>query len=450
MSFSLSRRQLCSAVIAGILPGTVCSRETDKSSKILKASSGAFQIKGSMKTDVLSFNGLFPGPLLRFSQGDQMDIRLVNSLNLPLTLHWHGMRGDNAMDGVAPLTQNAVTATQDFSYRRTLSEPGLFCYRPSVYGHTPELMGRGLKGLLIVDEPEPLPCDLDLTILLDSLIIDLNHKITGDFDPQISISSNRPQDALLAVNGKIAPLIQGVPPGGRVRLRLANLSNAQIMIVRFMGIKPFVIAIDSQPCTAFEPVRGSIPMAPGARFELMFDMPTDPTSKAKVALFSSEKGDQDIIVLDCQGSPISQNKPIASLPLNKTLPAEIKLGNSKKVDLTLALNKNLGKPTWTINGKQTEGYSGAPLFKVKAGAPVTLGYINQAPIPVAMHVHGHAVRLLHDKDDGWEPYWRNGVIVPPLKTKHVAFVADAPGKWALHDDILENEAAGLATWFLVE
>ncbi|MFM8647612.1 MAG: multicopper oxidase domain-containing protein, partial [Methylocystis sp.] len=123
---------------------------------------------------------------------------------------------------------------------------------------------------------------------------------------------------------------------------------------------------------------------------------------------------------------------------------------SKKMDLTLALNKNLGKPTWTINGKQTEGYSGAPLFKVKAGAPVTLGYINQAPIPVAMHVHGHAVRLLHDKDDGWEPYWRNGVIVPPLKTKHVAFVADAPGKWALHDDILENEAAGLATWFLVE
>lgn len=448
MNLSLSRRQLCGAVIASILPSSVCSREAAKSPIILKATPDAFQIKGSIKTDAFSFNGLFPGPLLRYSQGDQMDIKLVNNLSLPLTLHWHGMRGDNTMDGVAPLTQNGVTNNQDFFYRRLLSEPGLFCYRPSVYGHTPELMGRGLKGLLIVDEPEPLPCDFDLAILLDSLIIDLNHKVTGDFDPQKN--SNRLQDVLLAVNGKIAPLLQSVPPGGRVRLRLANLSNAQIMIVRFVGIKPFVIAIDSQPCTAFEPVRGSIPMAPGARFELMFDMPTALTSQAKVALFSPEKGDQDLIVISSQGSPVLQNKPIASLPLNKTLPAEIKLGNSKKVDLTLALSKDLSNPSWTINGKRTEGYSGAPLFKVKVGSPVTLGYTNQAPIPVAMHVHGHAVRLLHDKDDGWEPYWRNGVIVPPLKTKHVAFVADAPGKWALHDDILENEAAGLATWFLVE
>ena len=450
MSLSLSRRQLFGAAIASILPSSLNSEEIEKRPKILKASADAFQFKGSMKTDAFSFNSLFPGPLLRFSQGDQMDVKLVNGLKLPLTLHWHGMRGDNAMDGVAPLTQNAVLADQDFSYRRTLVEPGLFCYRPSVYGYTPELMGRGLKGLVIVDEPDPLPCDLDLAIVLDSLIIDLNHKISEDFGYQSSINSSGPPEAILTVNGKIAPLIQSAPPGGRVRLRLANLSNAQIMIVRFTGMKPFVIAIDSQPCTAFEPVRGSIPMAPGARFELMFDMPLDPTSKATVALFGPERGDQDIIVLNCQGSPISQNKPIASLPLNKTLPAEIKLDNSKKVDLTLAMNKDHGKRAWTINGKQTEGYSGAPLFKVKAGAPVTLGFINQAPLPVAMHVHGHAVRLLHDKDDGWEPYWRNGVIVPPMKTKHVAFIANAPGKWALHDDILENEASGLATWFLVE
>jgi FtsP/CotA-like multicopper oxidase with cupredoxin domain len=60
------------------------------------------------------------------------------------------------------------------------------------------------------------------------------------------------------------------------------------------------------------------------------------------------------------------------------------------------------------------------------------------------------MRLLHDLDDGWEPYWRNGVIVPAGKTKHVAFIANAPGKWAIHDDILEHEAAGLATWFAVD
>jgi len=55
----------------------------------------------------------------------------------------------------------------------------------------------------------------------------------------------------------------------------------------------------------------------------------------------------------------------------------------------------------------------------------------------------------HAIDDGWEPYWRNGVIIPPGKTKHAAFVAESPGKWAIHDDILEHEAGGLATWFEV-
>ncbi|MDP3067852.1 MAG: multicopper oxidase domain-containing protein, partial [Methylocystis sp.] len=37
----------------------------------------------------------------------------------------------------------------------------------------------------------------------------------------------------------------------------------------------------------------------------------------------------------------------------------------------------------------------------------------------------------------------------PGKTKHAAFLAESPGKWAIHDDMLEHEASGLATWFEV-
>ena len=36
-----------------------------------------------------------------------------------------------------------------------------------------------------------------------------------------------------------------------------------------------------------------------------------------------------------------------------------------------------------------------------------------------------------------------------MKTEHMAFLADSPIKWALHDDILEHEAAGVAAWFEV-
>lgn len=115
------------------------------------------------------------------------------------------------------------------------------------------------------------------------------------------------------------------------------------------------------------------------------------------------------------------------------------------VDLVIAQDNG----RWTLNGRPSKAYAGDPLFRVKRGTPVTLGFDNRTGIPLAMHVHGHCVRLLHDLDDGWEPYWRNTVVAPPGKAKHVAFVADSPGRWALHDDILDHEAAGVATWFEV-
>ncbi len=57
------------------------------------------------------------------------------------------------------------------------------------------------------------------------------------------------------------------------------------------------------------------------------------------------------------------------------------------------------------------------------------------------------MRLLHDLDDGWEPYWRDSVLVAAGKTKHVAFIADNPGKWVIESLIPDRH--GLSTWFLV-
>ncbi|MGJ0509228.1 MAG: multicopper oxidase family protein [Methylocystis sp.] len=414
--------------------------------RIIEARAGKAAIGPNGETDILGFDGVTPGPVLRYTQGEQLDVRLVNRLDLPASIHWHGMRGENAMDGVAPLTQPAVAPGASFEYRRPLPEPGLFCYRPSVFGKTPELMGRGLKGLLIVDEPEPLPVDHDLLLVLDDWRLDAQGRIEGGFNADEEARGAGRIGALLAVNGRAAPATQDFAANARVRLRLANLANARIMILTFDGAQPFVTAIDSQPCDAFEPVRRSIPVAPGARFELIFDMPAKEGDKARVVMRGANGAESELLVATSKGAKKERRGLIYSLPQNPALPPEIKLNNSKKVDLVI----DVGPGGWTINGAQSKAYEGPPLFRVKRGTPVTLGYVNKSKVPLAMHAHGHAMRLLHDLDDGWEPYWRNGVIIPAGKTKHVAFVADAPGKWAIHDDILEHEAAGLAAWFAVD
>ncbi|MBM3642520.1 MAG: multicopper oxidase family protein, partial [Alphaproteobacteria bacterium] len=370
-------------------------------------------------------------------------------LDRPATIHWHGLRGDNAMEGVAPLTQAPVAPGASFDYRRKLADPGLFCYRPSVYGLTPELMGRGLRGLLVVDEQTALPADADLLLVLDDWRLDDNGLIVAGFDDPAAARGIGRLGPLLCVNGKAAPATQSCAPGARVRLRLANLSNARIMVLSVVGAQPFVIAIDSQPCEAFEPIKRSVPVAPGARFELMFDLPETEGAKANLTLRGPNGEDRDLLIVEAKGPKAAKRPPIASLPENPALPPEIKLGAAKKVDLAIEPRKSGAGPAWMINGGLTKAYEGPPLFKVAAGTPVTLGFINKSEVALAMHIHGQCMRLLHDLDDGWEPYWRNGVIIPPGKTKHAAFVAASPGKWAIHDDILEHEAGGLATWFEV-
>ncbi|MBG0811771.1 multicopper oxidase family protein [Methylosinus sp. H3A] len=396
-------------------------------------------------TEIWGFGGKTPGPLLRLAQGEDLAVGLVNGLEKPLSIHWHGMRGDNAMDGVAPLTQAEVAPGGRFDYRRKAADAGLFCYRPSVFGATPELVGRGLKGLLVVDEPKPLEADADLLLVLDDWRLDKDGAIEGDF---AAPGAGR-LGSLVAVDGSPAPARRDFSPGARIRLRFANLANARIMFVGFDNIQPFVVAVDSQPCDAFEPVRRTIPAAPGARFELLFDLPQAENTTAKLVLRGIDEPDRDLAIFTTKGAKAVARPAIAALPQNPLLPTEIKLQAAKKVDLTLEPPASPGVG-WRINGAPSKAYGGPPLFQVKRGSPVTLGFVNRAEVPVVMHVHGHCVRLLHDLDDGWEPYWRNGVVVPPGKTKHVAFVADSPGKWAVHDDILEHEAAGLAAWFEVK
>jgi FtsP/CotA-like multicopper oxidase with cupredoxin domain len=464
MSLVCSRRAFLTTIAATVISLPVRAQTKTSSAAspaaaphVIEARSGKARLlpEPTAQTDIWGFDGTAPGPLLRLKQGEELAVRLLNRLDRPTTIHWHGMRGDNNMDGVAPLTQPAVAPGGEFEYRRRALDAGLFCYRPSVWPNSGELIGRGLKGLLVVDEPQPLETDADLLTLLDDWRLDAQGRVDGDFHDPKEAASEGHIGALLAVSGKPAPSAHEFAPGARIRLRLANLANAQIMFLSFDGVQPFVIAVDGQPCDPFEPVRRTIPVAPGARFELMFDLPQSEDSKAKIILRSQNQPDRDVIVFTAKGPKAPSRKPIASLPLNPLLPAEIKLAASKKVDLAIEAHaagdaaKGAPAAIWTINGQATKAYEGAPLFRVRRGAPVTLGFINHAAVPIVMHVHGHVVRLLHDLDDGWEPYWRNAVVVPAGKTKHVAFVADSPGRWALHDDILEHEASGLATWFEV-
>ena len=66
------------------------------------------------ETACFAYDGMIPGPLLRVRQGDDVRVRLVNRLEQPTTLHWQGLRGENAMDGVGGRTQKPVAPGASF------------------------------------------------------------------------------------------------------------------------------------------------------------------------------------------------------------------------------------------------------------------------------------------------------------------------------------------------
>ena len=264
MPLASTRRAFLAGVSAFVVPLPALG---EPAPRILEARAGKARLlpEPAAATDILGFDDASNsppgavqtpyGPLLRYKQGETLSARLVNKTDLPMSLHWQGMRGDNAMDGVVPLTQTPVPPGASFDYRRALNDPGLFCYRPSVFPRTAELMGRGLKGLVIVDEATPLGGDADLAIILDDWRLDPKSAVDGDFANPAEARGAGRIGTLLTVNGASAPKTHEFAPGARVRLRLANLANARIMVLSFEGVKPYVIAIDSQPCDAFVPVR---------------------------------------------------------------------------------------------------------------------------------------------------------------------------------------------------
>ena len=83
---------------------------------------------GEKLTDLWLYNNSLPGPEIRIKEGELLDVYFQNKLTTPTTIHWHGVKVPNAMDGVSGLTQPAVEPGEAFSYKFRIFEPGTYWY----------------------------------------------------------------------------------------------------------------------------------------------------------------------------------------------------------------------------------------------------------------------------------------------------------------------------------
>jgi FtsP/CotA-like multicopper oxidase with cupredoxin domain len=131
------------------------------------------------ETPVWSYNGAVPGPEIRVRQGERLRVTVENQLAEGTTVHWHGLRVPNAMDGVPHLTQKPIAAGETFVYEFEVPDAGTYWYHP--HQRSFEQVGRGLYGPLIVEERERIQVDRDVTWVLDDWRLLQDTQISDDF-----------------------------------------------------------------------------------------------------------------------------------------------------------------------------------------------------------------------------------------------------------------------------
>jgi FtsP/CotA-like multicopper oxidase with cupredoxin domain len=413
------------------------------------------------ETPVWSFDGGPSGPVIRVRHGDPVSLRVENRTDKPLSLHWHGVRNQNAMDGVGGVTQKPVEPGGSFEYRFTPPDPGTALVRPLVVGGSAEPAGRGLAGLLVVEERSPPAVDRDVPLLFQDWRLEDDGAQSPFGQVLMSATAGRLGNAL-SVNGRPVPERIEAPPGARLRLRLANACTARATRIRFDGLKVWVAAIDGQPTDTFEPLRATLPFPPGTRYDLLLDMPAEAGTSGSVTALIGQGMALATLVTTAGAAPAANRPAIAPIGENKLLPPEIRLERAFRRDLVITGGAKIDpkvrevdpayagdpKRIWFVNGAAGSAEA-PPAFSVKRGTSVVLALTNQTSFAQALHLHGHVFRLLHPLDDGWEPYWLDTFQLLEGRTARIAFLADNPGRWLVSSSVLDRFDTGLWTSFEV-
>lgn len=79
-----------------------------------------------MKAHLWGYNGQSPGSTIEVVEGDRVRIFVTNRLPEHTSVHWHGQRVPNGMDGVSGLTQPAIQPGKTFVYEFVARRPGTF------------------------------------------------------------------------------------------------------------------------------------------------------------------------------------------------------------------------------------------------------------------------------------------------------------------------------------
>jgi len=391
----------------------------------------------------------FPFPVIRARKGEAMTVTLKNALKEHTSIHWHGIRLANAMDGVPYLTQLPVQPGESFTYRFTPPDAGTFFFHP--HCNTVEQLGRGLIGALIVEDDA---AQGDAVLILKDWRIGED----GAFLPFLTAkgaSQAGTFGTLRTINGQAAPAV-----AHKGRVRLINADPTRIAEIGIEGAKARVIAIDGNAVAPF--ALESWKFGPGMRLDLAIEasearlvdyFAAEPVLLATLTGGGKAAGGTPQAGTDFTGATrhtLELGAGVGATDLPSPPPVVLPDGRSIDVADSLCLAQGA---FWTLDGASWPGRDHArlppPLLTLKRGEKLVLEIANTTSRSHPIHIHGHTMQVLSTSLLARPKHRADTVLVLPNERVTVGFTADNPGNWMVHCHVVEHQETGMMGWFRV-
>lgn len=484
---SLSRRGFlaASAALAAplLLPRSVRAqsplRRLRATTRTLDIGGRAVSVNGIL--DDQGHSGLILNP------GEAFRLDLVNELDTPTIVHWHGQIPPNAQDGVPDMPQPVLAPGERraFDFAAT---PGTHW----MHSHIPVQEMELLAAPLIVRRPEDLAADRqEVVILLHDLSFrpaeevlaeitggmggmahdmggmahgmeGMGHDMSGMMDGGMMDGMSMGAmdlndfnfDAYLANDRTLDdPEVVAVDKGGRVLLRIINGSAATVFWIDTGALQGRAVATDGNP---IHPVAGTrFGLAMGQRLDIELDLPVEGGAFPILALREGAV-ERTGIILASKGAAVARiaaTSDAAHAAFSGDLEQEAQFRAvtplaDRPVDRSdnLMLGGSMMPYVWTIDG---QGWGSHRTVEARSGERVTLTFHNMSMMAHPMHLHGHHFQVVALNGRAVAGALRDTIHVPPMSMVTVALDAGEAARWMLHCHHMPHLATGMMTEFAV-
>ncbi|MFV1988107.1 MAG: multicopper oxidase family protein, partial [Gemmatimonadota bacterium] len=449
---------------------------------------------GARSFTMYGFNGQYPGPLIRVPQGSEIVVLFTNAIDLPTTVHWHGVRLDNRYDGVPGVTQDPVEPGESFVYRVRFPDAGLYWYHPHLREDVAQDLG--LYGNMVVDSPEPDylgPVNGEDFLILDDLLVDEGGLFPYGREAAIQTLTGRFGNQLL-VNGE--PRWETTVRRGEVRrLYLTNVANTRTFNLVLDGARAKLVAAD---ISKFERERfvDNVVLAPAQRYlvDVRYDTPgtyavmnsiqaidhfnakyypevdtigvvtvlDEPVAEDFGTAFETLRENADVIAdidryrrefarapdheleltVRVNGLPSAM---VGVMAIDTLFYPPVEWNDAMPMMNYLSTSQNL---TWVFRDPQT-GKQNRDIewsFRVGDVAKIRIHNLRKSFHPMQHPIHIHGQRFLVVARDGVPEEnlaWKDTVVIPVGATFDILLEASNPGRWMAHCHIAEHLEAGM-------